>query len=254
MDMPKNRFKAGLKAGRQQIGIWNSIPGMIVPELLAVSGFDWVLVDAEHTPIELSEVQTALQAIAGFPEVSAVVRPYANDTVLIKRVLDMGAQSILLPCIESRAEAEAAVRAVRYGPRGVRGVAGITRASRYGHVENYVARASDEICLILQVETRAGLEALDDIAGVEGVDGIFIGPADLSASLGYPGDPHHPDVSRAIEGAVRRLRELGKPSGILYFSEAQNRQAMAWGTTFTAVGADIGLLAAAARALRASYA
>ena len=146
-------------------------------------------------------------------------------------------------------------RALRGGACcGVRGVAGITRASRYGHVENYVARASDEICLILQVETRAGLEALDDIAGVEGVDGIFIGRADLSARLGYPGDPHHPEVSRAIEGAVRRLRELGKPSGILYFGEAQNRQAIEWGTTFTAVGADIGLLAAAARALRASYA
>jgi len=254
MDMPKNRFKAALKAGRQQIGIWNSIPGMLVPELLAVTGFDWVLVDTEHTPIELSEVQAALQAIAGFPDVSAVVRPYANDTVQIKRALDMGAQTLLLPCIESRAEAEAAVRAVRYGPRGVRGVAGLTRASRYGHVENYIPRASEEICLLLQVETKAGLEALDAIAGVEGVDGVFIGPADLSASLGYPGDLNHPEVARAIEGAIRRLRALGVPSGILYLDDASNRRAIEWGTTFTAVGVDVGLLVAGARALRARYA
>ncbi len=253
MDMPKNRFKAALKAGTQQIGIWNSLPGMLVPELLALTGFDWVLVDTEHSPLELSEVQPALQAIAAFPEVSAVVRPYANDPVLIKRVLDMGAQSILLPCVQSAAEAEAAVQAVRYAPGGIRGVAGLTRASRYGHVKDYIPHASEEICLLVQVETKAGLDALEAIARVDGIDGVFIGPADLSASLGQPGNLHHPEVFGAIEDAIRRLKAVGMPSGILFLDDASNRRSMELGTTFTAVGVDVGLLADAAKALRARF-
>ncbi|MCV2869631.1 aldolase/citrate lyase family protein [Defluviimonas sp. WL0002] len=253
MKNPRNRFKAALQAGRQQIGLWNTIGGNTVPELLAGCGFDWVVIDTEHSPVEAVEVLPALQAMAAWPEVSPVVRPAFNDPVLIKRILDFGAQTLVLPYIQSAEEARAAVRAVRYPPAGIRGVAGMTRASRYGAVDDYIASANAEICLVLQVETRAALDALDEIAAVEGVDGIFIGPADLAASLGHPGNPGHPEVVTAIEGAITRLKEIGKPSGILTLNEAFARRCMELGTTFTAVGVDLAVLADGVKALRARF-
>ena len=251
---PQNRFKAALRAGRQQIGVWNAIAGPIPPEVLATCGFDWIVVDTEHAPTEVTDVLPALQAIAAYPDTSAVVRPAINDWVLIKRFLDLGAQTLLLPYVQSVEEAEAAVRAMRYPPRGVRGVAGMTRASRYGTVEGYATRAEEELCLIVQVETREALESLEGIAGVDGVDAVFIGPSDLAASLGHPGEPMHPEVVAAIEDAIARLRVVGVPAGILTFDVAFARRCIGLGTAFTAVGADLALMVAGARALAGEFA
>jgi len=254
MELSRNRFKAGLRAGRHQIGIWNAMPGRMIPEILARAGFDWIVVDCEHAPTSVGEVLSALQAIAGIDGVSAVVRPEANDPVLIKRLLDIGAQSLLIPYIQSGEEARAAVAATRYPPEGIRGVAGHHRASGYGTVPDYIARAAQELCVILQIETAAGLDALDEIATTPGVDGVFIGPADLSASLGHPGDPGHPEVQARIDAALDRLVSLKVPSGILYVAPDLARAAMARGTLFTAVGLDVMLLAGGATSLRASFA
>ncbi|WP_347312137.1 aldolase/citrate lyase family protein [Defluviimonas sp. SAOS-178_SWC] len=253
MKNPVNRFKAALKAGRHQLGIWNSIGGNTVPELLAGCGFDWVLVDTEHSPVDVNDVLLALQAIAGYPETSAIVRPAFNDPVLIKRILDHGAQTLLLPYIQSQEEAEAAVRAVRYPPAGIRGVAGLTRASRYGAVDRYTQTASDEICLLLQVETAHAMRSLEAIASVDGVDGIFIGPSDLAASMGHPGNPGHPDVVAAIETAITKLNAMGKPAGILTLDESFARRCMDLGTLFTAVAVDLGILVKGVRDLRARF-
>lgn len=252
MDLPQNRFKARLKAREPQTGFWGTIPDPAVVEMLAGAGFDWLVIDTEHTPVEVSAVLPLLQAAAPYPT-SCVVRPVVNDTALIKRHLDQGAQTILLPYIQSRAEAEAAVAAVRYGPDGVRGVAGTMRAARYGRVKDYVARANAEICLLLQVETALALDRLDEIAAVPGVDGIFIGPADLAASLGHPGRPRHPEVRAAILRAIARLGELGVPAGILATDQGFARECLAAGTLFTAIGVDMGILVGAVDALAASF-
>lgn len=253
MDLPKNRFKAALKAGRQQIGIWNTIGGNVVPELLASAGFDWISIDTEHSSVELVEVLPAMQAVAAYPDVSAVVRPASNDTVLIKRALDLGAQTLVIPYVQSADEARAAVRAMRYAPAGIRGVSGSTRASRFGAVKDYTRRAEEELCLIVQIETGTALDRLEEIAAVDGVDAIFIGPADLAASLGHPGNAAHTEVVAAIEGAIRRSVAAGVPAGILTLDQVFARRCMALGTTFTAVGVDMVLLANAARGLAASF-
>jgi 4-hydroxy-2-oxoheptanedioate aldolase len=252
VDLPVNRFKQALKDGQQQIGLWNSIPGPLVAEALAGCGFDWVVIDTEHAPTDVPDVLGMLQAMAPYP-VSAVVRPAANDPVLIKRLLDFGAQTLILPYIQSAEEAQAAVAAVRYAPRGMRGVAGLTRASRFGAVPDYTRRADAEICLILQVETALALSRIEEIAATDGVDGLFIGPADLAASMGHPGALDHPAVKAAIEDAIRRITATGKPAGILTSDAAFARACMGWGTRFTAVGMDIGLMLHAARGLAASY-
>ncbi|QFS82541.1 4-hydroxy-2-oxo-heptane-1,7-dioate aldolase [Roseivivax sp. THAF40] len=253
MDLPRNLFKARLKAGTQQIGMWNMIGGNTVPEMLAGAGYDWVLVDCEHAPVDTLDVLPALQAIGQYPDVSAVVRPAANDPVLFKRLLDIGAQTLLVPYVQSAEEARAAVSAMRYGPRGIRGMAGAMRATRYGRVTDYFTRAEEELCLILQVETQAGVDALDEIAAVDGVDGIFIGPADLSASMGYPGQLGHPEVRATIDDVIRRLQALGMPSGILSLDPDEAAQFMALGTRFTAVGIDLTLLTQAAAQLRQRF-
>ena len=253
MKNPENRFKTALREGRHQLGIWNAIGGNIVPEVLASCGFDWVVVDTEHSPVEVTDVLPALQAIAGYPDVSAIVRPAFNDPVLIKRVLDLGAQTVLLPYIQSVEEAEAAVRAVRYPPAGIRGVAGLTRASRFGAVERYTATADAKICLLLQVETAIALDRMEEIAAVEGVDGIFIGPSDLAASMGHPGAPGHPEVIAAIEDALTRLKKMGVPAGILTLDQDFARRCMELGTLFTAVGIDLGVLVNGVRALRSRF-
>lgn len=253
MKNPTNRFKAALGEGRQQIGLWNTIGGNTVPEMLAGCGFDWVVIDTEHSPVEVTEVLPALQAFAAYPSVTPVVRPAANDTVLIKRLLDLGAQTLIVPYVQSRAEAEAAVRAVRYGPRGIRGVAGLTRAGRFGAIRDYARIADAEICLIVQAETAEALDRLEEIASVEGVDGVFIGPSDLAASMGHPGEPGHPEVVAAIEDAIRRLRAIGKPSGILSLNEDFCRRCMALGTTFTAIGIDLSVLRDGVLALRGRF-
>ena len=250
--IPTNSFKAALKAGQQQIGLWNTIGGNTVPELLAGAGFDWICIDTEHSPVEVTGVLSALQQCAAY-DVRPVVRPAFNDQVLIKRVMDYGAQTLLIPYVQSPEEAAAAVRATRYPPQGLRGVSGMTRASGYGTYENYTAMANAEICVLVQVETGEALAQLEAIAQVEGVDGVFIGPADLAASLGHPGNPGHPEVKAAIEDAIKRLAAIGVPSGILTLDKAFVRDCMDWGTRFTAVGIDMSVLATGVRALAKEF-
>ncbi|MCB6179688.1 HpcH/HpaI aldolase/citrate lyase family protein [Rhodobacter sp. Har01] len=248
MNLPVNGFKRALREGRSQVGIWNTIPGPVVAELLAGAGFDWILLDTEHALTDVPDIFGMLQAVAAYP-VAPVVRAAVNDTVLIKRLLDHGAQTLLLPYVQSAAEAEAAVRAMRYAPRGVRGVSGMTRASRFGAIPDYVKFAEQELCLLVQVETVQALARLEEIAAVDGVDGLFIGPSDLAASMGYPGEAGHPAVVAAIEDAIRRIVACGKAAGILTLDQGFARRCVGLGTTFTAVGVDMALLRQAATGL-----
>jgi 4-hydroxy-2-oxoheptanedioate aldolase len=252
MDLPPNRFKRALAERRRQIGLWCGLPGGYVAELLAGAGFDWIVFDTEHSPNDPLGVLPQLQAAAPY-DVAAVVRPAWNDVVLIKRLLDLGAQTLLVPYVQSAEEARAAVAAMRYPPEGLRGVGGLTRATRFGRVPGYAVAAASELCLIVQVETRAALHALEEIAGVEGVDGIFIGPSDLGASLGHAGDPGHPEVTAAVEDAIRRSERAGKPAGMLTLDPAFARRCIEAGSTFTAVGIDVSVLARGAEALARSF-
>ena len=253
MKNPTNLFKAALKNRRHQIGIWNTIGGNTVPELLGGAGFDWVLVDCEHAAIETVEVLPALQAIATNPQVSAIVRPADNDATMFKRILDMGAQTLLVPYVQTAEDATQAVQAMRYGPHGVRGMAGMTRATRYGQVDDYHRIASDELCLILQIETVQGLQNLEAIAQIEGVDAIFIGPADLSASMGLPGQVAHPDVMSAIYDAIDRLKRIDVPVGLMALDPEIAQAFMTYGVSFTAVGVDLVMLADSVKSLRQTF-
>ena len=252
MDLPVNRFKRALRDGRQQIGLWCSIPGGTVAEVLAGAGYDWIVFDTEHSPGDPLTVLEQLQAAAPYP-VSAVVRPPTNDAVLIKRFLDIGAQTLLIPYVQDAEEARAAAAAMLYPPAGVRGVSGWTRATRFGRVPDYARRAAAELCLLVQVETAEALGEVEAIAAVQGVDGIFIGPADLAASMGHVGDPMHPEVTAAVEGAIRRIRACGLPAGILTLDAGFARRCMEVGPLFTAVGTDGGILSRGADALRAAF-
>jgi 4-hydroxy-2-oxoheptanedioate aldolase len=248
MDLPRNRFKQAIAAGQLQIGLWSSLASNIAAEIVSDSGFDWILFDTEHSPNEIPGLLSQLQAAAR-GTATAIVRPAWNDAVLIKRVLDIGAQSILVPYVQDAEEARRAVASVRYPPAGVRGVAAASRASRYGRVTDYLKKADSEICLLVQVETRAALDRLEAIAQVEGVDGVFIGPSDLSASFGHIGNPQHAEVQKALEDSVKRLKAVGKPAGILTLSEEEARRYIGWGYTFVAVGSDVGVLTRGADAL-----
>ncbi len=248
MDLPRNNFKHALAAGQLQIGLWCSLCSPIAAEIVAYSGFDWLLLDAEHSPNEVPDLFAALQAVAA-GTAAAVVRPPWNDTVLIKRVLDIGAQTVLLPYVQNADEARRAVASTRYPPHGIRGVTGVGRAARYGRVANYLQTADTELCVLVQVETGAALRDLEAIATVEGVDGVFIGPSDLAASLGHIGHPQHPDVQAALENAVQRLRAIGKPAGILTANQDEADRYIGWGYLFVAVGVDVTLLTRGADAL-----
>jgi len=241
MELPRNDFKHAIIEGRQQIGLWVTLPSGFTAEALATCGYDWLLLDTEHSIGDPNTVFEQLQAVAPH-KVSAVVRPVSNDVTLIKRLLDAGAQTLLIPYVQDAGEARAAVDAMRYAPRGVRGFAGITRATRYGLVKDYATRAEEELCLLVQVETKAALDEIEAIAAVDGVDGIFIGPADLAASMGHPGDTGHPDVVRAIEDAIVRIGKTGKPAGILSLDPAFVEKCIGLGTTFTAVDVDANIL------------
>lgn len=252
MDLPPNPFKRAIAENRQQIGLWCSLPGAYVAELVAGSGFDWLLLDTEHSPTDPLTVLPQLQAVAPYP-VHPVVRPAANDTVLIKRFLDLGAQTLLIPYVQSAEEAARAVAAMRYPPEGVRGVAGTTRATRFGRIPGYGRKAAAELCLLVQVETRTALDALEAIAAVDGVDGIFVGPGDLAASLGHVGELGHPAVVAAVEDAIRRVRAVGKPAGVLTPDEKFAARCIELGTVFTAVGTDAGLLARSSEGLAGRF-
>jgi 4-hydroxy-2-oxoheptanedioate aldolase len=248
MDLPQNAFKRALAAGQLQIGLWCSLASPIAAEIVADSGFDWLLIDSEHSPNEIPDLLAALQAV-GRGTASPVVRPPWNDPVMIKRVLDIGAQTLLLPYVQSPDEARRAVAATRYPPAGIRGVTASGRAARYGRVKDYLKRADSEICVIAQVETRSALDELEAIATTDGIDAVFIGPADLAASLGHVGHPQHPEVKAALEDGVRRLTAIGVPAGILTANEEEARRYINWGYRFVAVGVDIALLARGADAL-----
>ena len=252
MELDRNAFKHALAQGHLQIGLWSSLASNQAAEIISDSGFDWILLDTEHSPNEIPDLLAQLQAVDG-GQATPIVRPAWNDIVLIKRCLDIGAPALLVPYVQNPAEAKSAVAAVRYPPRGVRGVASASRASRYGRTTDYLKKADSEICLLVQVETRTALDELEAIATVEGVDGVFIGPSDLSASLGHVGNPAHPDVQEALQGAVTRLKAVGKPAGILTGNEDEIRRYIGWGYTFVAVGSDVGLLARGADALAKKF-
>jgi 4-hydroxy-2-oxoheptanedioate aldolase len=252
MDMPLNPFKRAIQAGQLQVGLWSSLSSHVSVEVIAGSGFDWLLLDTEHSPNELPMVHSQLQAAVG-GTAHPVVRPPWNDTVVIKRFLDIGVQSFLVPYVQNEAEARAAVAATRYPPKGVRGVATASRASRFGRVKDYFAKAEEELCVIVQLESRQALSNLEAIAAVEGVDGLFIGPSDLAADFGRLGNPGHPEVQAAIEDAVRRIQACGKAAGFLTGDEQQARRYIELGCTVAAVGADIGLLARGAEQLAARF-
>jgi 4-hydroxy-2-oxoheptanedioate aldolase len=252
MDLPKNAFKAALKAKKSQIGLWCSIPSNYTAELLAGAGFDWLLLDTEHTPIDIETVITQLQAVAPYPTTPIVRVPW-NDRVTIKRYLDIGIQTLLIPQVDTVEEAKAAVAHARFPDAGVRGVAGSTRASRFGRVKNYHVNAHHEICTLIQVESREALSHIEAMAAIDGIDGIFIGPADLHASLGYLGERAHKDIMPVIDDALVRIAKTGKAAGILTDSEENARRWLKCGATFVGVGSDVGLLAKNADALAAKF-
>jgi len=252
MDVPANHFKRAIKAGRSQIGLWCSLASNVSVEIVAGSGFDWLLLDTEHSPNELPMVYSQLQAVME-NRVQPIVRPAWNDQVLIKRFLDAGVQTLLIPMIQTVEEAEQAVASTRYPPRGVRGFASASRSSRFGRVKDYHTRCEEEICVLVQIETRLGLDNLEAIAAVEGVDGVFIGPGDLSAGLGYLGDQGNPAFRPVVEDAMRRIKAAGNAPGILTGDEALARRCIELGCLFTAVGSDSGILARSSEQLAAKF-
>jgi 4-hydroxy-2-oxoheptanedioate aldolase len=252
MKLPQNRFKRALAARRQQIGLWSSLASHTSVELLAGAGFDWLLLDMEHAPNELPMVLSQLHAMAG-SDTHPIVRPPWNEMVTIKRLLDIGVQTLLIPYVETEAQAREAVAFTRYPPEGVRGYASGPRASGYGRVADYAKHCASELCVLVQVETRLGLENLERIAAVDGIDGVFVGPGDLAAALGHAGDIGHPDVQAVIDETIRRIVTTGKSAGILTPNETFARRYIELGSVFTAVGSDIGILGRGAEALAARF-
>ncbi|WP_420992202.1 4-hydroxy-2-oxoheptanedioate aldolase [Cupriavidus sp. 30B13] len=252
--MPANNpFKAALSAGKPQIGLWVSMASPYLAEVSATAGFDWLLIDGEHAPNELGGILHALQAVAPYPS-QPVVRAVAGEVPLIKQLLDIGARSLLVPMVDTAAQAAALVAATRYPPRGIRGVgSAIARASRWNARTDYLAVADDEICLLVQAETVTALQNLEAICAVDGVDGVFIGPADLAASMGHRGNPGHPEVQAAIEGAMRTIVASGKAAGTLTSDNDLARRYLALGCTFVATGVDVLVYANAARSLAAEF-
>jgi 2-keto-3-deoxy-L-rhamnonate aldolase RhmA len=252
VEFQKNAFKEALAQGKLQIGIWSSLCSNIAADILSDCGFDWILLDTEHSPNEIPDLVGQLQAVRG-GTATPIIRPAWNDAVLAKRALDIGAQTLLFPYVQNPEEARRAVASTRYPPHGVRGVSVAARASRYGRTPGYLGKANTEICVLVQVETREAMNELETIARIDGVDGVFIGPSDLAASLGHLGNPAHPDVQAAIKDAVTRLKAVGKPAGILTGNEDEARRYIEWGFLFVAVGADVGLLAKNADALAKKF-
>ena len=252
MDLPVNTFKRAITSGKPQIGLWSTLASAYALEVVAGAGYDWLLIDTEHSPADLENVLHQLQAAAAYPT-HAVARVPWNDMVTIKRFLDIGCQSLLIPYVQTAEEAKAAVSHTRYPPGGVRGVSAVTRATRFGRVPGYAKRAQEEICVLVQIETRMGLDNLEAIAAVEGVDGVFIGPGDLHASLGFVGETANPQVKPQIDEAIRRIRKAGKAPGILTGVEADAKHWIELGALFVAVGVDAGLLARESEKLLARF-
>lgn len=253
MDMPINTFKLRLKSGEAQIGLWLGLADAYCAELAANAGFDWLLIDGEHAPNDLRGMLGQLQAVAPYPS-HAVIRPVIGDTALIKQVLDIGVQTLLVPMVESAAQARELVKAIHYPPNGVRGVgSALARASRWNSIPGYLDNADEQMCLLVQIESSEGLANLEAIAAVEGVDGVFIGPADLSASMGYRGNPGHPAVQVAIEDAIARIQKAGKAAGILSADQNLAKRYIELGAAFVAVGVDTTVLMRGLQTLAAAF-
>jgi 4-hydroxy-2-oxoheptanedioate aldolase len=249
MNIPHNTFKAALQAGQAQIGCWVGLADANAAEALAGCGFDWLLLDGEHAPNNLRTVLEQLRAIAPYP-VHPIVRPVQGEVALIKQYLDIGAQTLLLPMIDTPEQADLMARAMRYPPHGIRGVgAALARASRWNQVTDYLNRADDEMCLLVQAETTLAMRNLAAIAATEGVDGVFFGPADLSASMGHRGQPGHPDVQKALLDGIATVRKSGKAAGILATDPSLAQRYLDAGAQFVAVGVDTTLLVRAATEL-----
>lgn len=250
--LPANPFKQALLAKRPLIGLWSSSCSSVVVEAVAGAGFDWLLLDTEHAPNELPMMLNHLQAMTG-GTAAPVVRPAWNDTVILKRYLDIGAQNFLVPFVQNADEARSAVAATRYPPQGVRGVAVMHRANRYGRVSDYYQRANDEMTVLVQIESLTALKNIEAIAAVEGVDGLFLGPSDLAAAHGRVGDNRHPEVRATMEDAVRRILKTGKAAGTLAPVEEDARHWLKLGCTFVAVGNELGLVARHSEELAARF-
>lgn len=256
MQSPVNPFKQALQEKRAQIGLWLGLASPYTTEICAGAGFDWLLIDGEHAPNDLRSILQQAQAIAAYPGSHAIARvPVGHGhvgTALIKQYLDLGIQTLLVPMVDTAQQAADLVRAMRYPPQGIRGMGG-GRASRWGRYPDYAKEANAQVCLLVQAETRQALDNLDAIAATEGVDGVFIGPADLSASLGHVGNPGHPEVQAAIDDAITRIVRAGKAAGILTSDDALARHYLSMGATFVAVGLDNNLLARATSELAARF-
>lgn len=253
MSLPRNSFKRALAEGTTQFGLWAALADAYVTELLATAGFDWLLIDNEHAPNDVRSTLAQLQAVAAYAS-HPVVRPLSSDSASIKQLLDIGAQTLLLPMIDTAQQAIDVVAATRYPPEGIRGVgSALARASRWNRIPDYLGTAASELCVLVQVETVSGMQNLSAIAGVNGVDGVFFGPSDLSASMGLLGQPGDARVREAIAAGIRTVRAAGKAAGVLAPDPAIAREYLAAGATFVAVGSDTGLLSRAAADLAAAY-
>jgi len=247
VDLPTNRFLAETKTGRTLYGCWLGLPDPNVAEIAAGAGFDWLLIDHEHAPFELGDVMAHLRAMAPYP-VAPIVRPVNSDPALIKKFLEMGVQTFLIPMVDTAEQAAACVAAVYYPPLGVRGVGtSLARAAGWNQVPNYLHRANDEICLIVQAETTLAIDNLDEILATDGIHGVFIGPSDLAASMGHIGNASHPDVTAVIENAVDKIVSANKLAGILTLDPEMVRRCRHQGAQFIGTGVDTLLLGNALR-------
>jgi len=251
-NFPRNAFKQALSRRERQVGLWCGLANPIAAEILAGAGFDWIVLDGEHAPNDILTLLPQLQAMRG-GTAEPVFRVPWNEPVIIKRALDVGARSLLVPFVQNADEARKAVAAARYPPLGIRGVAVSTRATDYGRIQNYLPNAHLDTCVLVQIETKAALEQIEAIAAVEGVDGIFIGPSDLSATSGHLGNPKHPDMQAAIRDAAARIRAAGKSAGTLTANADDAEALFEAGFNFTAVGSDVGVLARNVEALAARF-
>lgn len=247
-----NRFRQDLIAGKKLIGCWCSLASPITTEILGLAGFDWILLDGEHSPNDALSFIPQLMALKDSAS-APVVRPSWNDSVEIKRLLDAGFYNFLIPFVQSADEARCAVAATRYPPAGVRGVSVAQRSNRYNTVKDYFTRINDNITVLVQIENRTGIEAIDEICAVAGIDGIFIGPSDLAAAYGQLGNPAHPEVQAAMQTVFARAQAAGKPVGILAPADADARRYLEMGASFVAVGSDLGVFRGATQALRDKY-
>lgn len=254
MQTPVNRFKQALAAGQAQIGLWAALASPYSTELLAGAGFDWLLIDGEHAPNDLRSTMGALQAVAAHPS-HPIVRLVEGSTALIKQMLDIGAKTLLVPMVDTAEQARSIVAATQYPPLGIRGVgSAVGRSSMWSSRSDYLAVADDEVCLLVQAETVTALTHLEAICAVDGVHGVFIGPADLAASMGHRGNPGHPEVQAAIEGAMKTIIASGKAAGTLTSDPVLAQRYLDLGCTFVAVGVDVLMFANAARKLRGQFA